>query len=141
MTKRVSNKNLIQWNKSCQDLTTRLNLIYIFNIVNKHILNDLLLFFEPRGNVQRDNIELKRENQFIFLYVHPSVHTLNSTACQTQSAFHQPVLHQQLTYTSSVTHQPAFHQCTGISYPKLTMFVMTFPHITTLHRFDMLNSR
>lgn len=45
-----------------QNSTTRLNLISIWNIFNKNVLNDLLLFFEPDGELYRDNLELKRKN-------------------------------------------------------------------------------
>jgi hypothetical protein len=61
----VDDLNMLLRIRDCdyhQDLKTRLNLICIWNIVNKYILNDLLLFFEPKGELHRENLELKREN-------------------------------------------------------------------------------
>jgi hypothetical protein len=47
-----------------QDLTTRLNLISIWNIFNKYVLNDLLQFFEPAGELKRENLELRNGTLF-----------------------------------------------------------------------------
>lgn len=45
-----------------QSLMTRLNLICIWNIFNKNVLNDLLIFFEPKGESYQYNLELQRKN-------------------------------------------------------------------------------
>ena len=45
-----------------QSLMTRLNLISIWNIFNKNVLNDLLIFFEPKGESYQYNLELQRKN-------------------------------------------------------------------------------
>jgi hypothetical protein len=51
-----------------QDLSTRLNLISIWNIFNRNVLNDLLLFFEPNGKQYRDikskNLEIRNGTMF-----------------------------------------------------------------------------
>jgi hypothetical protein len=49
-------------------LTTRLNLISIWNIVNKYVLDDLLQFFEPavelHRDIQREKLELRNGTLF-----------------------------------------------------------------------------
>lgn len=45
-----------------QNLMTRLNLVSIWNIFNKNVLNDLLIFFEPKGESYQYNLELQRKN-------------------------------------------------------------------------------
>jgi hypothetical protein len=51
-----------------QELTTRLNLISIWNIANKNVLNDLLQFFEPVGelhrDIQREKMEIRNGTLF-----------------------------------------------------------------------------
>jgi hypothetical protein len=51
-----------------QNLMTRLNLISIWNIFNQNVLNNLMIFFEPKGKsyryleLQHKNLELQRKN-------------------------------------------------------------------------------